>query len=179
MGTIQAIHAIASKLRPHRITPTVPPRTITDRDGRTIHLRPYREDDFEDLVSMYDDFDPNKRAQGTPPLGEDAIRAWLRDVLGGVNVVAVCEDELVGHVMFVPDGTGRHELAIFVHQDYQSSGIGTELIAAGTGHARREGIDYVWLSVKTGERRLQRFYNRAGFQAVNPMGTAYRMTRYL
>lgn len=179
MSTIQAIHAIASKLRSHRITPTVPPRTITDGDGRMVHLRPYREDDFEDLVSMYDDFDPAHRAQGTPPLGEDAIRAWLRDVLGAVNVVAVCDDELVGHVMFVPDGTGRHELAIFVHQDYQSRGIGTELIAAGTGQARREGIDYVWLSVKTGERRLQRFYNRAGFHAVNPMGTAYRMTRYL
>ncbi|MFW5959225.1 MAG: N-acetyltransferase family protein [Natronomonas sp.] len=132
MNTIQAIPAIASKPRPRRITSNVPPRTITEDDGRIVHLRPYQEHDFEDLVSMYDDFDPAHLAQGTPPLGEDVIRAWLRDVPGGVNVVAVCDDELVGHVMFVPDGTRRHELAIFVDQDYQPRGIGTELIAAGT-----------------------------------------------
>lgn len=64
---------------------------------------------------MYDDFDPTQRAQGTPPLGADVIRDWLADITAGVNVVALLEDRVVGHVMVVPDGTDRHELAIFVH----------------------------------------------------------------
>nr|WP_231736962.1 GNAT family N-acetyltransferase [Halobacterium sp. CBA1126] len=131
------------------------------------------------MVAMYDDFDPAQRAQGTPPLGEDAIRDWLDDVLDGPNVVALVDGDVVGHVMFVPDGTGRHELAIFVHQDYQRAGVGTHLLAAGLEHARQEGVEYVWLSVESWKRGAQRLYQRAGFSTVNPMGAAHRMSRYL
>lgn len=128
---------------------------------------------------MYDDFDPSQRAQGTPPIGVDAVRNWLTDILDGVNVVALSGDRIVGHVSFVPDGTGRHELAIFVHQDFQRAGIGSALLAAGMGYAEQQGVAYVWLSVESWERGIQRFYRRAGFTVINPMGVAHRMSRTL
>lgn len=176
---VPAARHLASRLRPRRIAPTEPPLTITDGRGHDIHLRPYRETDLEGLVAMYDDFDPAQRAQGTPPIGSDAIRRWLADALAGVDVVALDGERVVGHVSFVPDGTGRHELAIFVHQDYQRAGIGSALLAAGMGHASAEGVTYVWLSVEAWKRDAQRLYRRAGFSTVNPMGFAHRMSRYL
>ncbi len=176
---VPAARRLAARLRPRRIAPTEPPLTFADGRDREIHLRPYRETDLEPLVAMYDGFDPAQRAQGTPPIGADAIRRWLADVLAGANVVALHGERVVGHVSFVPDGTGRHELAIFVHQDYQRAGIGTALLAAGMGQASAEGVTYVWLSVEAWKRDAQRLYRRAGFSTVNPMGFAHRMSRYL
>jgi ribosomal protein S18 acetylase RimI-like enzyme len=166
-------------IRPARIRPTVPPATFVDGDDREIHVRPYRDEDFAGLVEMYDDFDPELRAQGTPPIGVEAIEDWLRDILDGVNVVALHDGRPVGHVSFVPDDTGRHELAIFVHQEFQRAGIGSHLMANGLGHARQQGVTYVWLSVESWKRGIQRFYSRAGFSTVNPMGAAHRMSRTL
>ncbi|MFB6270242.1 MAG: N-acetyltransferase family protein [Halobacterium sp.] len=182
-GVVRRVAQLARRavaaLRPRRITLEQPPVTFTDGDGREVDVRPYRERDFEGLVAMYDDFDSSQRAQGTPPLGEDAVRDWLREVLDGVNVVARTDGRVVGHVMFVPDDTGRHELAIFVHQDYQGAGVGTKLLAVGLEHARSEGVEYVWLSVEAWKRDAQRLYQRAGFSTVNPMGASHRMSRYL
>jgi len=200
---------------------------VTDGAGRALTCRPYRDADREALVAMYDGWDPADRAQGTPPLGADAVRDWLDDVTDGPNVVAVDGDaaprvdagdagdgqgggtdgdgttgggtdgdgpgnggaddggadagdgRVVGHAMFVPDGTDRHEFAIFVDADYRGAGVGTTLALAGMGHAAAEGVDYVWLSVEAGERGLQRWYSRLGFSTVNPMGYAHRMSRRL
>jgi GNAT superfamily N-acetyltransferase len=175
----QAFKQLLDRIRPTRITLAVPPVTFVDDDGREVTVRPHDPEDFDGLVQMYATFDPAQRAQGTPPLDTEAIRRWLADILEGVNVVAVVDGRPVGHISFVPDGTGRHELAIFVHQEFQHAGIGTELMAAGLGHAKRSGVGYVWLSVESWERDIQRFYSRAGFAVVNPMGAAHRMSRTL
>lgn len=176
---VDGLRTIAARFRPRPITPRALPFAITDDRGREIEIRAYRDDEFAALVEMYDDFDQSQRAQGVPPRSVDGIRAWLDDILGGPNVVAVHQGQIVGHVSFVPDGTGRHELAIFVHQAYQQAGIGSHLMAGGLGHAKQVGVGYVWLSVEKGKRYQQRFYSRAGFDAVNPMGMTTRMSRTL
>lgn len=174
-----AVRELVDRVRPSRIHPETPTTTFVDGAGREIRIRPYREPDFEGLVTMYDDFDPSQRAQGTPPIRTEDIRDWLDDILDGVNVVALHDGEPVGHISFVTDGTGRHELAIFVHQEYQYAGIGTELMASGLGYAKQQGVEYVWLSVESWKRDIQRFYSRAGFSVINPMGAAHRMSRTL
>lgn len=179
MSVNELVRTIYDKLRPRPITPRTPPVQFTDERGRTIELRPYREADFDSLFEMYASFDPADRAQGVPPSEETAIREWLVDLLEGPDVVARHRGEVIGHVSFVPDGTGRHELAIFVDQPYQRAGIGSELLAVGIGQAKRAGTEYVWLSVGKSERGLHRFYARAGFTVVNPMGITHRMSRYL
>ena len=156
-----------------------PPVTATDSEGRAIVHREAKADDREGLVEMYDNFDPAHRAQGTPPIGKEAIRAWLDRLDAGENVIAVHDGRVVGHVSFVPDGTDRHELAIFVHQDYQRAGIGTQLIRVGLGHAKDRGIGYVWLTVEAWKRGAQKLYSDAGFSTINPMGGAHRMSRTL
>lgn len=176
---LDAVREALSKTRRDRIPLESPPVSFADGEGRQVVIRPLRDDDFESLVAMYDDFDPAQRAQGTPPIGTDAIRDWIDDLRAGVNVVALHDDSVVGHVTFVPDGTGRHELAIFVHQDYQRAGIGSRLLGVGMGHAAEEDVEYVWLTVESWKRGAQNLYRKAGFSVVNPMGAAHRMSRYL
>jgi hypothetical protein len=116
-----------------RTYPT-PPNTMEDAEGREIGLHAYDESAFEALVEMYVDFDPSQRAQGTPPVGEEGVREWLSGtLLSGPSVVAWHGQRAVGHVAFVPDDTGKHELAIFVHQDYQRArGSATRSWRAGS-----------------------------------------------
>lgn len=179
MSVNKFIRSIRDRLGSGGVSSRRPPFQFVDDRDREIKLRPYRPSDLESLVAMYGEFDAASRAQGVPPLQESGIREWLSDILGGPNVVARHGDRTVGHVSFVPDGTDRHELAIFVHPDYQRAGIGSTLLAAGMEHAKHVGTTYVWLSVEKSKRGLHRFYSRAGFSVANPTGVTYRMSRYL
>ncbi|MDZ5810389.1 GNAT family N-acetyltransferase [Halorubrum sp. AD140] len=148
----------------------VPPVEFTDREGRTVELRPYEgsEEGYESLVAMYDDFDPADRAQGIPPGGEERIREWLDAILGDdcLNVIAWCGDEVAGHATLVPDGDA-YELAIFVHQTYQRAGIGTHLIRGLLGHGQARGIRKVWLTVERWNRAAVSLYKKIGFETSN------------
>lgn len=177
MGTVRDLYA--NLIRPHPTPRPTPPRTITDDAGREIRLCAATADSLDALVDMYTDFDPGDRAQGTPPLGEDAIREWLHDVREGFSVIARSEDRVVGQIMFVPDGVGRHELAIFVHPDYQRAGIGTALLQTGLGYAAIQGATKVWLTVEARKRRLEKLYCDVGFTLDNPLGPTHRLSQYL
>ncbi|GAA0197293.1 GNAT family N-acetyltransferase [Haladaptatus pallidirubidus] len=157
----------------------MPPHSVTDATDQEIWLHPYDDAAFESLIAMYTTFDPSQRAQGTPPFGEPAIREWLETILNGISVVAWHGDDVIGHVMFVPDGVGRHELAIFVHQDYQRAGIGFELLQTGLGYAKKQDVTEVWLTVESRKIGVQKLYNAVGFTVDNPVGQTRRMSRYL
>lgn len=177
IGTVRTLYS--NLVRPHPRRWPTPPKTITDTDDREIHLRPYVDADHDSLRSMYDAFSHADRAQGAPPLGENAIRTWLDTVLAGVSVVATHRDAVVGHVMFVPDGTEQHELAIFVHPDYQRAGIGRELLRTGLGYAASTEVSKVWLSVEARKRRLEKLYCDVGFTLDNPLGPTHRLSQHL
>jgi ribosomal protein S18 acetylase RimI-like enzyme len=146
-----------------------PPRAFTDRKERDIELAELHLDGgFDAVVSMYDDFDPADRAQGLPPVGEERVREWLHKLVDGdgYNVVAWHDDRAVGHATLVPDGESAYELAIFVHQAYQSAGIGTELIEALLGAGQTDGVEVVWLTVERWNRPAVALYEKMGFETV-------------
>lgn len=148
-----------------------PPRSVDDAEGRSIQLRGYADGvdagTVDALTAMYVDFDPAQRAQGTPPVGESAVSEWLDSVLAGVSSVAWHDERAVGHVAFVPDGTARHELAIFVHQAYQGAGIGTELVRLLLGHGASQGAEKVWLTVERWNRPAVSLYESQGFETTS------------
>lgn len=149
-----------------------PPRSFTDAEGREIHVRGYgeapNEDEHEALVEMYVAFDPEDRAQGIPPTGEERVRTWLETILaeGGVNVIAWDGELAIGHATLVPDGESAYELAIFVLSAYQGAGIGTDLIESLLGAGREEGIDRVWLTVERWNSPAVHLYRKVGFETA-------------
>jgi len=145
-----------------------PPREALDSEDRLIEYRRADSDDADALTAMYLDFDPEDRAQGIPPSGEDSIREWLELVTGEdtYNVVASHDDSVVGHVMLVSDGDGAYELAIFVLQSYQGAHIGTELVRTILGLAESVGIERVWLSVERWNSPAMTLYENIGFETT-------------
>ncbi|NHN60973.1 MULTISPECIES: GNAT family N-acetyltransferase [Halorussus] len=140
-----------------------PPLSFADKEGREIEIRPYEEGEFDAIVEMYADFDPADRAQGIPPATEERVRDWLETLLEGLNVVAWHDDRAVGHATLVPD-EDAYELAIFVHQEFQRSGIGSRLIRALLGHGRANGAEKVWLTVERWNHAAVNLYESVGFE---------------
>lgn len=144
----------------------LPPREFTDGEGRSIRIEPATVDDAADLVAMYSDFDPADRAQGIPPVQEEAIETWLETVLVDdcINVVARHEGTAIGHATLVPDAETSYELAIFVLSAYQGAGIGTELVKTLLGQGQAEGIEAVWLTVERWNDPAISLYKKVGFE---------------
>jgi ribosomal protein S18 acetylase RimI-like enzyme len=155
-----------------------PSREFEDDAGRSISVRRRTPDDFEPLVAMYVDFDPGDRAQGIPPIGEDAIHEWLRTIERGdaLGVVAWHGDRAVGHAILVPDEDGASELAIFVLDEYQGARIGTELLKALFGYAQERGVDKVWLTVERWNDPAIRLYDKVGFRELDTESFEVEMT---
>ncbi len=152
-----------------------PPASFEDGEGREIEVRPLDADgsaepgadaELEALVEMYLAFDPSDRAQGIPPVGERRIRDWLDVLVEGCNVVAWHGNRAVGHATLVPDD-GAFELAIFVHQEYQGAGIGTELIRLLLGYGASRGAEEVWLTVERWNRPAVSLYESQGFETTS------------
>lgn len=154
-----------------------PPHAFEDSTGRAIEVRRYGandapRDEYEALVEMYVAFDPEDRAQGIPPVGEETVRTWLDDILADdcLNVVAWHGDDAIGHATLVPDVGERsadiaaYELAIFVLAEYQGAGIGTRLIKTLLGLGREEDIEHVWLTVERWNRPAVALYEKVGFE---------------
>ena len=140
-----------------------PPQQFTDATERTVAIEAYTGGPGP-LVTMYGAFDDDSRSQGVPPRGETQRREWVETLLEeGLNVVVRHDGAVVGHAVLMPaDGTA--ELAIFVHPEYQSAGIGTRLIEVLLGHGQAHGVDHVWLSVAQTNRVAMQLYHGVGFE---------------
>lgn len=147
---------------------STPPREFTDAEDRDIVVERVGSSDVDALREMYLDFDPEDRAQGVPPIREDAIREWLDSVVAEdcLDVAAFHDDSAVGHAMLVPDSTGAYELAIFVLRAYQGARIGTELVRSLLGWGQTERIEKVWLSVERWNDPAVRLYENVGFETT-------------
>lgn len=157
-----------------RLTQLVPPTAFTDATGREIELRPYGDgpvgDERDALVALYQRFDSSDRTMGVPPRGEERIREWQDALLEGYCIVAWHDQRAVGQAVLVPDGEGRHELAIFLEHAYQGAGIGTRLTEALLIYGRKRGVESVWLVVERENTPAVQLYRDVGFAVTEESG---------
>jgi len=151
--------------------------TFESRAGLAIEVVEFCDNHFDELVEMYNDFEPKRAAQGLPPVGRDRIIAWLRHLQqSGHNLLALWNGEVIGHSMLCPVDSQRAEFAIFLHQDFRNQGIGTGLTEVTLNYARHKGIRHVWLSVEVNNRCAIRVYKKKGFQVSGIFGPEQEMT---
>ena len=154
--------------------------TFESRAGLAIEVVEFCDNRFDELVEMYNDFEPKRAAQGLPPVGRDRIVAWLRHLQkSGHNLLALWNGEVVGHSMLCPMESQRAEFAIFLHQDFRNQGIGTGLTEATLEYARLKGLHNVWLSVEVNNQCAIRVYKKNGFQVSNLFGPEQEMIQDL
>lgn len=155
------------------------PVEFEDTSGRRIRIEALDDPTREPLVQMYLDLDGRCRAMGIPPATESDLRTWLAGLEDGRNLVARAEERVVGHAVLLSDGEGSHELAIFVHQEFQNAGIGTELTRALLGDGRADDIDRVWLTVACSNAAAKRLFRSLGFSVVERSRRQLQMERKL
>ena len=157
-----------------------PPRCprFVDREGTPWVIHPATDEDREALVAMYDDFAPDQAAQGLPPRRRSRITGWLDDVLAaGCNFVVSGEAGIVGHALYTPTDDEVPEFAVFVHQDYQGRGIGTEVskhVVATAAVADREALTLI---VDPDNRTARHLYEKLGFEIVEQVSFEQRGRR--
>jgi RimJ/RimL family protein N-acetyltransferase len=140
-------------------------RTFTDRTGARATVRSFRQQDFKALLEMYYQFEPKRIAQRLPPRTEEQIQRWLTSLTrDGTNFVALVGRHIVGHTVICNLLDGRAELAIFVHQNFQNRGIGSQLIQLAKRAAIAAGYQKIWISVESSNLQAIRFFLKSGFQ---------------
>jgi len=152
------------------------PRTFSSKQGLELLVIELSENLFEQLVGMYDHFEPKRAAQGLPPTGLDRIISWLEHLQKtGHNLVALYQEKLIGHAMLCAVNPTRAEFAIFVHQDFRNQGIGTRLTEVTLEFAKDKGYRRIWLSVEVNNLAAIRVYKKLGFRTRDLFGPEQEM----
>jgi RimJ/RimL family protein N-acetyltransferase len=150
--------------------------TFRSKSGLEIEVIELSDSRFEELVDMYDDFEPKRGAQGLPPIGRERIVTWLRHLqTHDYNLLALSGNRVTGHSMLCPLDAERAEFAIFLDQGFRNQGIGTGLTEATLDYARRLKLRNIWLSVETNNRWAVRVYRKTGFQVSGLFGPEQEM----
>ncbi|WP_436931540.1 N-acetyltransferase family protein [Halosimplex halobium] len=152
-----------------------PPRCprFVDRTGEAWVVRPATGEDREALVAMYDDFAPGEQAQGVPPRHRPRLEDWIDDCLDdGCNFVVEGDEGPVGHALYTPTDAAEPEFAVFVHQDYQDRGIGTEVSKHVVATAAVADRDALVLVVEPDNRAARHVYDELGFETESEPSVA-------
>ncbi len=151
-------------------------RSFTDKTGARSTVRSFRPQDMRGLLEMYFQFEPKQMAQRLPPRTEEQITRWIQCLTqDGENFVALSGRHIVGHTVLCNLQDGRAELAIFVHQDFQNRGIGTQLIQMAKRAATSVGYHQIWISVESSNLKAIHVFLKNGFQFTGSFDTESEM----
>jgi RimJ/RimL family protein N-acetyltransferase len=159
-------------------TPACPARCprFVDREDVPLLVRPFRPEDREQLATRYADVDTGRRTMGLPPATAAKRERWLDRLTGdGWNLVAVHDDEVVGHVAAVPADADEPSIWVFVAEAWEGRGLGTELVSHVVAHAADRGYEALTLDVSTDNRRAVTVYKNMGFEVVELECYTYHM----
>ena len=128
--------------------------------GIAYELRRAAPADRAALLAMYESFEPKGAALGLPPRANP--ESWLDGLSAFPNFVMLIDGRIAGHAVVCPEGDSA-EVAVFVHQDYRSRGLGKILLAALVEEARRVGLHRVWGTTNLENVPMLRLAHSLGF----------------
>ncbi|MBC8456934.1 MAG: GNAT family N-acetyltransferase [Deltaproteobacteria bacterium] len=150
--------------------------TIKSQKGCLIKIIPYEERYFTSLIHMYDTYKPLGSVQGLPPIDKDKRHQWVQDIISnGTNLLALFEDNVIGHASLFSIPVNWAEYFIFVHQDYQGQGIGTGMTLYVIDWAQQEDLSTIWLSVERKNYVAIALYHKVGFKRIGSSGDCWEM----
>ncbi len=137
-----------------------------DKAGEIIFVSIFVPEERENLIKMYEDYSPERRCCGLPPLSRKGIEMWIDGLhSNGYGFIAKHGERVVGHIAAVPSGEDA-EFAIFIHQDYENKGVGSELIRFASKFLKNRGIKRLRAITERTNRKAIETYKRLGFEVV-------------
>ena len=151
-------------------------QTIKSKTEKHIRIIPYKKGYFPSLVNMYDTYKTLGSVQGLPPVDKGKRLQWVQDIISnGTNLLALFEDNVIGHASLFSIPVNRAEFFVFIHQDYQSQGIGTGMTLYSIDWAQQENLSTIWLSVERKNYVAIALYNKVGFKRIGSSGDCREM----
>lgn len=125
---------------------------------------------------MYDAYKPLGSVQGLPPADKDKRHQWVQDIISnGTNLLALFEDNVIGHVSLFSIPTNWAEYFIFIHNDFQRQGIGTNMTIYVIEWAQKENLSTIWLTVERKNYVAIALYRKVGFKRIGSSGDCWEM----
>ena len=140
------------------------------KDGRTIHLRPIRPDDLEQMMAMWQRLSPETirmRFFAPRKMDVEQMRHFVEvDYQQRFALVAEQHGEIVGVGRFdrLPDDPETAEFAVTIEDRQQGRGVGTTLLRALMAPARDLGVTRFHGDILTENRSMLRVMREAGFE---------------
>ena len=131
-----------------------------------IAVRRLTSEDLPALELMYSSYAGLGNTFGVPPRDPDSRRYWLRQLGGGINLVAYVDDAVAGHLVLVPTGGGAAQMMTYVHQSFRRQGVGTALAIAAIEEAYRDGFHFIWLLIAKTNLAAWAWLQKSGFRIV-------------
>ncbi len=143
-----------------------------------VSVRRLQEEDEAMLEQMYASFEPKGVALGLPPSDRARRKTWLARLRAGINLVAVVEGTIVGHLALMRIGCSA-ETVVFVHQDFRRRGIATSLAQAAVAEARAQGARFLWVLISgsnsAAHAGLLKFGFRTNWEGLGEAQMVYRL----
>ena len=131
-------------------------------------IRKLEPADGDNVLSMYEEFEPKAEFQGLPPRTRENTAHWLQALrlAGDGEFVIEVNRKIVGHSMLcLMENKTEAELAIFIHQDYRGCGLGKRLLLGTLNYGCKVlELDRVLLSVQGSNPRALHLFEKVGFR---------------
>jgi acetate---CoA ligase (ADP-forming) len=140
------------------------------RDGSTLHLRPVRSDDADDLHRLYDRLSPDSlrfRFFSVPRNSDEEVARLLRaDHDNAFVLVAEAGTRLVGAAIYIRDALRprRAEAAFAIADALHGRGVGTRMLETLASIAREHEIDTFDAYVLLDNQQMMRVFLDSGFE---------------
>ncbi len=152
-------------------------KNVRLKDGRTVVLRSLRSDDKQRLLGMFATMSENALLWSNPPYDKQKIDRWMSGSESGLSIVAQSEDGLVGisaiYQFPKPRQKGVSEMMIYIHQDFQGVGLGSEMTDVLITLAKSMGIHRIGLEVVEDNKSAVGLYKKFGFEIEGVLKDAY------
>ena len=126
---------------------------------------------------MYSSLSPATIRWGMPPYDQEVVDRWLGNLRNLIALVAIHNDEIVGHAQIYrfphKRRKGVGDLLIYIHQDFQHLGLGTQMLTRLLETAKRRKLHKVNLEVAAENESALHLYKRLCFEVEGTSKDSY------
>ena len=137
-------------------------------------IRPAQAGDARAMAELFASVAEERDGIATEPPVDIDERAALFARSAGESVVADADGQIVGMVHIEVSRHGFGELGMLVDRGWRGRGVGSALVAAAIGWARRQGLHKLCLEVFTHNEAAIALYRRCGFVQEGRRPRQYR-----
>ena len=150
---------------------------VKAKDGRTVTLRFLVGEDKKGVLELFASMSAKALEWGNPPYTDEVVDRWISNLENMIALVAVYDKRIVGYGM-ISKGTrerrkGVGDLAMYLHQDFQNSGLGTAVLSRLVNLAKKEGMHRIGLDVVADNSIAIHLYEKFGFRREGILKESY------